>query len=474
MSDINYSNENYLKEMEKNARLFEEKMNKLEQMRTSKTKNNENNPKIFKKSIKYNKSLQKNIISSKNPINQNVIEEPSINIYQKNNFVLNKYQDNNDEKYINNNNREINSNESKINNRNSINKSEIIQYKNKIEQLKQEIFDKDKIINKLEKDLKEKDNLPTQKQYDEISNNCENLKVEINEKNKIIKRKEEENKELKMKIDNLVEQIKNMKESLKRKTDEIENMKMNQDSLKEDISLNNKKMNNLELQNKKLNIEYENLNKDFQNIKNEKEKMEHELEECKAKIFNYQKELSTNNKKNNKLKSTFDYDNYNYVNMNNLYNKKQDYLQDNLNEIIQKNNTYNDELINNRNDYKKEYNEEDLYKYEDQRYSNINKENNLIDKAGFGLKKKKYSNYDLDNFKSIKKPLNSLNSLPDLQTRLTYLISEKKTLENELLKMPEHPRNLNEIKIKKELNIKISDTEQEINSIRARIRNFNY
>ena len=189
---------------------------------------------------------------------------------------------------------------------------------------------------------------------------------------------------------------------------------------------------------------------------------------------NVKTRLSTNNKKNNKLKSTFDYDNYNYVNMNNLYNKKQDYLQDNLNEIIQKNNTYNDELINNRNDYKKEYNEEDLYKYEDQRYSNINKENNLIDKAGFGLKKKKYSNYDLENFKSIKKPLNSLNSLPDLQTRLTYLISEKKTLENELLKMPEHPRNLNEIKIKKELNIKISDTEQEINSIRARIRNFNY
>ena len=40
--------------------------------------------------------------------------------------------------------------------------------------------------------------------------------------------------------------------------------------------------------------------------------------------------------------------------------------------------------------------------------------------------------------------------------------------------MPEHPRNLNEIKIKKELNNKISDTEQEINSIRYNIRNFNY
>jgi hypothetical protein len=40
--------------------------------------------------------------------------------------------------------------------------------------------------------------------------------------------------------------------------------------------------------------------------------------------------------------------------------------------------------------------------------------------------------------------------------------------------MPEHPRNLNEIKIKKELNNKISETEREINSIKSRIRNFNY
>ena len=160
--------------------------------------------------------------------------------------------------------------------------------------------------------------------------------------------------------------------------------------------------------------------------------------------------------------------------MNNLYNKRQDYLQENSNEIVKNDNVYEDELINNRNNYKKEYKKEDLYEYEAPKYSNINKENNLINKPGAGLQKKNYSNYDLESFKTIKKSLNSLNSLPDLQSRLTYLISEKKKLENELLKMPEHPRNLNEIKIKKELNIKISDTEQEINSIRVRIRNFNY
>ena len=78
MSDINYSNENYLKEMEKNARLFEEKMNKLEQMRPNSMKNNENNPKIFKKPIKNYNSLQKNNTSHKIKINQDIIEEPSI------------------------------------------------------------------------------------------------------------------------------------------------------------------------------------------------------------------------------------------------------------------------------------------------------------------------------------------------------------------------------------------------------------
>ena len=92
-------------------------------------------------------------------------------------------------------------------------------------------------------------------------------------------------------------------------------------------------MNNLEIQNKKLKIEYDTLNKDFQIMKNEKEKMNHELEENKAAIFNYQKELSTNNKRNSKLNNNFDYDNYNYQTMNNIYNRKQDYEKRNLKEF---------------------------------------------------------------------------------------------------------------------------------------------
>ena len=84
------------------------------------------------------------------------------------------------------------------------------------------------------------------------------------------------------------------------------------------------------------------------------------------------------------------------------------------------------------------------------------------------LKKHNYINNSMENF------TNDKNGLQDLESKLSYLISEKKKYENELLKMPERPRNLNEIKTKKELNENIKKAEMEISSIRARIRNFDY
>ena len=473
MDDINYSNENYLKEMEKNARLFQEKMNKLEKMRPNSLKNNKSTQMVFKKQIKSYNNFQIN----NNSIDNNK-ERTSSNNFQKNknNYIPDKYEYNTEKIYNTNSSNRIRNNNNNnyfTDNKNNINKNEIIQYKKRIEQLKNEIIDKDKAIKKLEKSLKEKENLPSEKQYEEVINKCENLKSEINEKIKIIKRTENENKELKMKIDNLVEQIKSMKETIKRKNDEIENFKMDIESLKEELSLNNKKMNNLEIQNKKLKIEYDTLNKDYQIIKNEKEKMNHELEENKATIFNYQKELSTNNKRNSKLTTNFDYDNYNYQTMNHIYNKKQDYEKRNLNEIIKDENDfeYKEENIKNKNIYNIGYSKEDSYKYENSKSSKLNKDKNINNNQGDIIRKKNYSNYDLENFNNPKKPFNTLT---DLEYRLSYLISEKKKLENELLKMPEHPRNLNEIKIKKELNNKISDTEKEINSIKTKIRNFDY
>ena len=159
--------------------------------------------------------------------------------------------------------------------------------------------------------------------------------------------------------------------------------------------------------------------------------------------------------------------------MNHIYNKKQDYEKRNLNEIIKDENDfeYKEENIKNKNIYNIGYSKGDSYKYENSKSSKLNKDKNINNNQGDIIRKKNYSNYDLENFNNPKKPFNTLT---DLEYRLSYLISEKKKLENELLKMPEHPRNLNEIKIKKELNNKISDTEKEINSIKTKIRNFDY
>ena len=82
--------------------------------------------------------------------------------------------------------------------------------------------------------------------------------------------------------------------------------------------------------------------------------------------------------------------------------------------------------------------------------------------------KKNNSNFDLGIYTSSK------TALQELESKLSFLIAEKKKCENELLKMPEHPRSLNEIKTKKDLNEKINRAEMEISSIRTRIRNFDY
>ena len=64
--------------------------------------------------------------------------------------------------------------------------------------------------------------------------------------------------------------------------------------------------------------------------------------------------------------------------------------------------------------------------------------------------------------------------MQELDNKLTRLLGEKKKLENDLLKLPEHPRNLNDIRLKKEINIKITKAEHEINEVRTKIRNYEF
>ena len=248
MNDIDFSNENYLKEMERNTRLFEEKMNKLEEMRSKNYSSNNNKQKLQKKQMKSCSKFYSNKLNDNDDdINTNINSNPSklnnrnstlsnqiknIKIYTQNN--ANNFNDNfinniNDEEdnynYLNNNTIKRNEEKKKLSFQNDKNKTNKIDMENKkkIEQLKSECMEKDIMIKKLEKELKEKEKLPSQKQYDDISNDYEKIKLELEDKIKIIKRLEGENKDLKMKIDNIIEQNKNMKEVIKKKNDEIEN-----------------------------------------------------------------------------------------------------------------------------------------------------------------------------------------------------------------------------------------------------------
>ena len=131
MDDIDFSNENYLKEMERNTRLFEEKMNKLEAMR-SKNFSSIEPKKLAKKQFKScNKFTQKSSNSIKASDNNIIIKEPnnsnnisnkikSVKINDKNNNNINKFNYNNniedDNNYNNNNN---NNNENEYNNYNN-------------------------------------------------------------------------------------------------------------------------------------------------------------------------------------------------------------------------------------------------------------------------------------------------------------------------------------------------------------------
>ena len=94
-----------------------------------------------------------------------------------------------------------------------------------------------------------------------------------------------------------------------------------------------------------------------------------------------------------------------------------------------------------------------------------------------------YTYNDFNDLKQISKKENDVTYFPSekylverkdeinkLESQLDLLYKEKNSLENELVKFPEHPKTLKEIKIKKALNVQLSINENNINNIRIKIR----
>ena len=62
------------------------------------------------------------------------------------------------------------------------------------------------------------------------------------------------------------------------------------------------------------------------------------------------------------------------------------------------------------------------------------------------------------------------DEINDLESKLDVLLQEKNHLESEIIKLPEHPKTLREIKIKKALNEQLSINGNNINNIKKKIR----
>lgn len=86
-----------------------------------------------------------------------------------------------------------------------------------IEEMRADIIEKSNIIKKLGNDLKEKQNLPSQSEFNMLHYDNEKIANELEEKTLLIKSQEEEIKSLKNKLENMFDLNKNLKNAIKKK-----------------------------------------------------------------------------------------------------------------------------------------------------------------------------------------------------------------------------------------------------------------
>ena len=590
------SHQKYINEMEKNSKLFEEKMNKFKKYQKSSIYNEPDNfleeedfetnkyttiKKLHKLENKEDSDEEGNnygLYKSKEIISNN----PSKNLkskYRKRDFedenILDyNYEYENPNKYQN----------KKKFNKNNKYKDDIKEYNNKYD-IEEEFNDpKIKIVggdrlikNKREdnfgSETKEKQNIQSKKEFDDLHYSHEKISNELDEKIKQVKNQEEEIKNLKFKLENIFEHNKDLKNEIKKKNDELDNLKVSLDTIKDEIKVSKNKYNDVITKHKQLIQDYDNLNKDYTSLKIEKENLNSIIEEQRAELFNAKKEITelkkTISKLNNGKPLAFssmnnDYEENEYNNKyqrNNIYknenppkyNKNNDY---DYNELKYEENKKKNSIKNNRNKYKnidnyeneipsqnynKDYKNRDLNYYESKKeekqknkYNDYNEEdydydkennqekqrfnNNIVSKYNYKYRKNNsnededYNNNDNDNFifgnnninrehhkeeiKMAKKEDEYTTIITEkdkiigcdkekmqtlinnreyqiVEKELSILIKEKNRLEGSLLKMPEHPRKLNDIRSKKEINDLIERIESDISFTRTMLKRTN-
>lgn len=408
-------NQQYLKELETNNALFNQKIKNLNNYLINSDKKNKLN-----NNRKHNYSYKNFGLN-----NSQIIERSNNNIkYNFNQRDLNTLD-------IENNNinnftfkRKESEKELRDNNMIEINK----ELKKKIKELKNENEYKDNIIN----ELKEK-----------IKINEENKKININnvfEYNRLILDIEDKNKIID-KLKNVIKFLKVKNEELNTKIDKTTNDNLN---LKNKIAeltsdtdykinyLNSiKKINELELVNKKLNIEISNISYKYNKIKDDNEKLNSLIDQQNNIIYNLQKQLDSQPENN-------------YISNNSDINKNSiDIDIDNIdsykykNNLKRKENFYDSNIIKNKRD-----NLLSSYDYDKSDY-NLNSTNNSI---------------------SAKKNLNHFENY------LSTLLKERCQLENDLNEIMNSPRTLSDIKLKNNISDKITLNDNEIQKTKNKLK----
>ena len=556
---MNKIESNFIEEIEKNSKIFEEKINKLNSTYDSENSFERKDSKKYKFTKKNNLYNQKNY-ETENNFEENYYQTGKINTEKRRNKKMikryelnlntidniNERNKNNNKNFIYNNTTGNSNNRRKIIYNSELNDEDIIENNNEkklIDELRQTILQKSNFIKLLKSELKEKEKLPSKEDYDELNYNYENILNELNLAQNTIKNKDDEINNLKMKLDSILAQNKNMKNVISKKEVELDKMKSTMNSMKDELKLNNNKMNDIMINEKQMKKDYDILNQKYNSIVSEKEKLLTNLEEQKTENFNIKKEnihlqklidklkeelnkanSSNNNSSNKNKKKTIQIEYKNYE--RNKINEPKEIIKNHTNKITTKPKIINiskklekkildsDEttfayknkikeryedteekiIYNNDDDESEEEDESNKEKINKQKtmmqndkYVKKNLENIFNSKNENHIKKKKI---EIDKDKN--KEFVSLIKYKDkiigcnrdkikslikdkeyqiIEKELNILNKEKEKIENELLKMPEHPRKLNDIKNKKEINDAINKIDNDIKYIRTLLKN---
>jgi hypothetical protein len=431
----------YLKEMEDNMKLFEIKMKRIENSNSSSNVNSVNTNYNIKKYAVNDETEKK--YSNKSSRNQGIYNLNANNTNQRNipNFSLQKpdlvFTPKEKNTFIS-----------------------IYEY----EQLKNEIKFKDSLIEELkienqELNVKLESESSNNNKVDDYfhNSNPEKYLKEIENLYNGNNKKEDE----KRKLNDEIEKLKSTVEKLKKENTSIKNIISKRDI---DLSVLNDKYNEIEQnknilerknntdesQMKNLKMEYSNIVKNLNLMKKQFENLTNKFEEFKAENYNLKQENNELKKKFSTIEKSVSKNNNVNISVNiNKSMSSMEQFKDNFNNYNSNNsieNPLNQNTNINPNSSKNKFNAN--------HYINYRNDDEVVFPSEYKLKENK-------------------NELIFIEQKLSDLLKEKLITENELLRLPDKPRTLNEINKKKGIEESLLNLENEINDVKLRMRKLN-